>query len=172
MFKIFHSKDKYKINVLVLGNDGCGKRSFVCMYKDKLFSHRLTFPAKAFSVKEAIDGEIFQINFTLERSPDTYNLSAKNKPSQFDLILIMADLSSINFNNDLDYWQRFSDIHFPSIKKISLGTKSDVKLVQNDASNVISTSAKTRNGFEHFKSKFHALVTEQKPSMFAKPRQR
>lgn len=152
-------------NILLLGNKGCGKRSFVLQYKDGVDpTANADLPEfKVLTYKKYLnDSQAVNLNFTFDRASDELIPSSSSK-TKFDLILILIDLSSVQANDDIKVYLQEAKTHFPGIDTLMIGTKSDQQLEINVFDGVISTSAKTGAGFEEFDSHLMAAfdITEE-----------
>jgi len=149
--KLFKKNNSEK-NILVLGEAGCGKRSFVLHYKDGEVPvgtelpefHTLTYIKRLNRADEKV-----ALIFNLNRANDGM-IPSMSKALKYDLILILTDLSSKNARDDLEFYNNFVQIHYPDVKIISIGTKQDQKLESNIFAGLINTSTKTHHGFDEF----------------------
>lgn len=156
MWARFLKSNSLEKNILVLGQTGCGKRSFLLCYKD---GESLN-PDKAYLLPEChtmiyhkgLDKttEQVQMVFTIHRTHDDKMIPSITQTIRYDLILILTDLSSEKAKSDLDYYRGYVEIHFPGVKTIFVGTKQDQQLESNALHELIATSVKTKHGFEKF----------------------
>ena len=156
MWSKLFKKNSSEKNILVLGETGCGKRSFLLCYKDGAALdpdkapalpefHTLTYNKKLDKSREQVP-----LVFTLNRTRADEMIPSMSKEVKYDLILILTDLSSEQAKSDLDYYSNYAKIHFPGVQTILVGTKQDQKLESNEFNGLISTSVKTKHGFEKF----------------------
>ncbi|CEG56623.1 GTPase domain-containing protein [Legionella fallonii] len=149
--KLFKQNNSAK-NILVLGETGCGKRSFILHYKDGIIPNGTELPefhSLTYKKKLNKEGEQISLIFTLNRTGERM-IPSMSKEVKYDLILILSDLSSENAKKDLDFYKDYAKIHFPDVKTIPIGTKQDQKLESNVFDGLINTSAKTNSGFDAF----------------------
>lgn len=138
-------------NILILGLDGCGKRSLVLRYKDgevasdhdsdsfKTINYLRQFPDTS---------EKILLNFVLNRSSDAMIPSIAHKKVNYDLVLIVTDVSSPTSAEDLSFYSQYAATHFPGVTTLAVGSKSDLASPEAHFDNLILTSAKTGNGFD------------------------
>ena len=151
MWSKLFNKSKEK-NILVLGGEGCGKRSFVLHYKDGSIPAEEAIPEfRSLTCNKRLNDGRDQIPlvFTLDRTSDAM-IPSMSKAIKYDLILILSDLSSKSAKQDFDFYSDYAKIHFPNVKTISVGTKEDQKLESNVFDGLITTSVKTNQGFDKF----------------------
>lgn len=149
--KLFKKNNSEK-NILVLGEAGCGKRSFVLHYKDGEVPIGIDLPEfRSLTYNKRLNSgdEQVALIFNLNRASEGM-IPSMSKAIKYDLILILTDLSSKNAQEDLDFYNNYAQIHYPDVKTISIGTKQDQKLESNIFEGLINTSAKTHHGFEEF----------------------
>lgn len=150
MFK----KPKITNNILILGDEGIGKRSFVLFFKEQTIASGVALPEmKEIALKKKIakGGLAIPLNFTLDRSSDALIPSAFPKATKIDLILIATDLSSPDALDRLTHYTKLAQMNYPNIPTLNLGTKSDKKHPGLELDQkLIPTSAKTGEGFDIF----------------------
>lgn len=149
--KLFNNSSKNtEKNILILGDDGCGKRSLVLRYKDgEVASDHGLNALKTISYSKQfsnLEGKT-QLNFVLDRSSEDMIPSISHKSIKYDLILIVTDVSSSQCADDLKYYSQYAQTHFPQVNTLSIGSKSDLKAPKVTFDNLILTSAKTGDGF-------------------------
>ena len=157
MMKMFSSKKSSAKNVLILGEEGCGKKSFVLYYKDYVFVPEAMMPPITnllINDKCSDSEEHIPINFILDSAFDGMGSVSSQKKVKSDLVLILVDLSSELFNKTVKFYESFAGIHFPGVATLIVGTKADSRLAINRRDNLIATSAKTGEGFDEFKEEF------------------
>ncbi|HAT8266803.1 TPA: hypothetical protein JBA93_13555 [Legionella pneumophila subsp. pneumophila] len=149
---LFQKKNSEK-NILVLGEAGCGKKSFVLYYKDGLditgSASLPEFNKLIYNKKLDRSEERISLVFTLNGASDEMIPSISKSP-RFDLILILIDLSSETAKADLQFYRKYAKIHFPEVKTLLVGTKQDKQLEENVFDKLINSSAKTGKGFDQF----------------------
>ena len=163
MFGWLFQKQEIVKNVLVLGNSGSGKRSFIYRYKDDNYSERhRSLPINSIDMlqKWQDPDEEVQLHFVVDRSPEPQHGFRKIKPVQFDLILILIDLSSREWKYDTDWYSRHAQIHYHGIIQFLIGTKADIKLPTNEDVCFLQTSSKTGEGFDIFREQFKSAVRD------------
>ena len=161
MFSWFRWGRKDCKNILVLGNSGSGKKSFIYRYKDDSYSDtHFSFPKKSIDVLQHWENpdEKVQLHFVVDRSPDPQHSYRKTKKLQCDLILILIDLSSSEWRSDIDWYSQHAQIHYPGTKQFVIGTRADMKLPSNDDFGFLETSAKTGEGFEVFREQIKDAI--------------
>lgn len=148
--KISREKNMEK-NILILGLEGCGKRSLVLHYKDgdtasdhdsdsfKTISYLKQFPNT---------NERILLNFVLNRSSDEMIPSISHKKIKYDLVLIVTDVSSPTSADDLSFYSQYADTHFPGVATLAIGSKSDLADPEANFDHLLLTSAKTGDGFD------------------------
>ena len=104
--------------------------------RDQIICHRDVLPV----------GEKLKLNFVLNRSPFG-NTFLRWEP-QYDLILILIDLSLDNVGQTIDTLQKSAEIHFPGTKVLLVGTKSDSCKHSSIPDEVIPCSALNGDGFD------------------------
>ena len=149
--KLFKLNDSAK-NILVLGETGCGKRSFLLHYKDgdvPMETELPVFNSLTYNKKLNKGGESIPLVFSLNSASDEMTPSI-SKVVKYDLIVILTDLSSKNASKALEFYNNYAKIHFPDVKTILVGTKQDQMLESNTTTGLTVTSVKTHCGFEQF----------------------
>jgi GTPase SAR1 family protein len=144
----FFQENGVEKNILLLGQSGCGKRSFVLRYKDGTFlSERLPEMQNIiYAKKMGVEQKILDFLFDLSN----HGMTSVFKEKKIDLILILTNLSSEHAQHDLKSYTKFAATHFPGVDTLHIGTKSDIQLAENKFDGVIVCSAKTGQGFEEF----------------------
>ncbi|CDZ76976.1 Ras family protein [Legionella massiliensis] len=145
-------KDDVK-NVVVLGGEKSGKKSFLLSYKDGQFPDQILPEISNLSYKQTFDGHEHPviINFKIHGAGDAGLIpSMGHKKQRVDAVLILVDLSSQNAEKDLAYFIKYADTHFKNAKTMLVGTKADLR--EEIIPDLVETSAKTRQGFEEFQS--------------------
>lgn len=151
-------------NILLLGDAGSGKKSFVLSYKDGVSSslERYLPEIGVITYKKKLanaDGHI-HLSFILDRASDALIPSADQKTHKPDLILILADLSSEHVQDRLEFYAEFSERHFQGIKTLMVGTKSDKQLHAVPIPDLIITSAKTGDGLDEFDKRLEQEISD------------
>ncbi|ARB93742.1 Rab family GTPase [Legionella longbeachae] len=151
MFSHLFKKNQLERNILILGEPGCGKRSFLLHYKDgQIASQDLHLPEiNNLIYKKKLDNKQVSLVFTLNETNEELIPSMKKSVS-YDLIISLIDLSSDKAKEKIIHQANIIEDHFPGVKTIYVGTKQD-KLVDSDLpDNMIACSAKTGSGFDQF----------------------
>lgn len=149
----FFSDNSPTRNVLVLGDEASGKRSFLLYYKDNLWAQK----TGVFSTLSVIDQDegmtiVFDLNDPVD---DKIIPTLRSSRSRYDLILIIGNLASTDFNRDCKAGLEYADRAFPGVNRMIIGTKADEKLPGNNSDNTaFETSAKTGQGFNNFRRVF------------------
>lgn len=155
MFSRLFKKNQLERNILILGELGCGKRSFVLHYKDgQIASQDQNLPEiNNLIYKKRIDNKYVSLIFTLNQTNEELIPSLK-KPASYDLIISLIDLSSDKAKEDMINQTKIIEDHFPGIKTIYVGTKQDKPANSDLPDNIIACSAKTGSGFDEFEEIF------------------
>lgn len=156
-------------NILLLGDAGCGKRSLLLAYKDGLTLDQTKAEPlpelTTLTYKKQLENthETAPLVFTLSRTPSNEMIPSMSTKRQYDLILILIDLSSEQAQRKLEYYSNYANTHFPKVKTLLIGTKQDQQLESNALDGLISTSVKTQQGFDQFeKELLHGLNLDNK----------
>lgn len=149
----FFQESRTEKNILLLGAQGSGKKSFVLYFRDE----RVVSDQAPVSFKEmpCPQGNGLFFNFLLSKGkpPVLFN------KIKYDLILCLVDLSSINYKKEALIWTQHLQLHFKNTQYLIIGTKSDQRPEKRDLDyEMLATSAKTGEGFEEFSRQLQALL--------------
>jgi hypothetical protein len=162
MFSILKKKPVSQKNVLLLGNDGCGKRSFILHFKDKAYASERPLPPMETICydQEVQDNRCMSLNFVLDRSRNEFDHFLSFKKEKYHSILILLDLSTETVISDYKKYLLFASKHFKGTPVLVIGTKADRKIQDYAIQGMISTSAKHGKGFEEFSSEFMQIISD------------
>lgn len=160
-------KSNAEKNILVVGPKGCGKRSFILQYKDGVAASDEPLPALStitYNKKLGNTDHFVALNFIMDRASDELIVSASANQTKFDLILILTDLSSEHAIDNLELYAQFARTHYHGVNTLTIGTKSDKQLPTNLIESLITTSAKTGEGFKQFEEQFQEVINPREAS--------
>jgi hypothetical protein len=158
MFNPRFSQHPETKNILVLGNKGCGKRSFVLFYKDKVTPHQELPEMNSLVCRKTLNNTPISLLFVFKQTNDRL-IPSKVTNTHYDLILILTDLSSPDAQGDLNYYKELASIHYPEIDTLLVGTKQDQQLENNQLEGLVCTSIKSTHSLDEFEQQLQMRLT-------------